>query len=166
MPPTFTRLLAERLDAQCGLRVREAGGAEPLEPGDVWIAPGDYHLALERSRGMVRLKLHKAPPENSCRPAADVLFRSAAESFGAHTLAVVMTGMGQDGFKGAQAVRAAGGQVLAQDEASSVVWGMPGYVANAGLADRVLPLERIGGEIVARVKGGMERGALPRAAEQ
>jgi two-component system chemotaxis response regulator CheB len=98
-----------------------------------------------------RLLLHQDPPENSCRPAVDVLFRSAARAFGAGCLAVVLTGMGQDGLRGCEAIREAGGQVLAQDEASSVVWGMPGYVARAGLADRVLPLSVLASEIRTRV---------------
>src|SRR5205807_7639079 len=102
----------------------------------------------------VRLRLHQGPPENSCRPSADVLFRSAAEVYGAGVLAVVLTGMGRDGLHGCEAVREAGGQVLVQDEASSVVWGMPGTVARAGLADQVLPLPQLGPEIFRRVRRG------------
>jgi two-component system chemotaxis response regulator CheB len=99
-----------------------------------------------------RLLIHQDPPENSCRPAVDVLLRAVAQAFGGDSLTVILTGMGQDGLRGCEAVRAAGGQVLAQDEASSVVWGMPGYVAQAGLAERVLPLPMIAGEIVKRVR--------------
>ena len=122
-----------------------------LRPGHAWIAPGDYHLTVVRDGPQVRVLLNQDPPENSCRPAADVLFRSVARTFGPSALAVVLTGMGQDGLRGCEAIREAGGQVLAQDEATSVVWGMPGFVARAGLADRVLPLALIGPEIVRRV---------------
>ena len=104
-----------------------------------------------------RLLVHQDPPENSCRPAVDVLLRSVAQSFGADSLTVILTGMGQDGLRGCEALRDAGGQVLAQDEATSVVWGMPGYVAGAGLADRVLPLPMIADEIVQRVQAQKQR---------
>jgi two-component system chemotaxis response regulator CheB len=151
MPPMFTRLLAERLSHQSPIRVREASSGCVLEPGEAWIAPGDYHMTVVSDRDQNRLLVHQGPPENSCRPAVDVLLRSVAKTYGALSLTVILTGMGSDGLRGCEALRAAGGQVLAQDEASSVVWGMPGYVANAGLADRVLPLALIGGEIVQRV---------------
>jgi two-component system, chemotaxis family, protein-glutamate methylesterase/glutaminase len=120
-------------------------------PGHAWIAPGNFHMALERDGSVVRIVTHRDPPENSCRPAADVLFRSAADVYGPHVLAVVMTGMGQDGLHGSERVHAAGGQVLAQDESSSVVWGMPGVVARAGIAHQVLPLGALGPEIMSRV---------------
>jgi two-component system chemotaxis response regulator CheB len=152
MPPMFTRLLAERLSSEFSLRVREASSGSVLEPGCTWIAPGDYHLIVVREGTQVRTRVHQDPPENSCRPAVDVLLRSVAQTFGPHCLAVILTGMGQDGLRGCEAIREAGGQVLAQDEATSVVWGMPGYVARAGLADRVLPLSLIGDEIVRRVR--------------
>ena len=100
--------------------------------------------------------LHQDPPENSCRPAVDVLFRSVARTYGANALAVVMTGMGQDGLRGCEAIHAAGGQVIVQDEPSSVVWGMPGFVTRAGLADKVLPLALVAGEISRRVNGPRE----------
>lgn len=151
MPPTFTRLLAERLDGVSKLCVREA--EDRVEPvgGQVWIAPGDQHLAVVRTAGRVGLRLHRDPPENSCRPAVDVLFRSAAAVYRNAVLGVVLTGMGQDGYRGAQQLTEAGARVLAQDEATSVVWGMPGFVAKAGLADAVLPLDAVGPEIVRRV---------------
>jgi two-component system chemotaxis response regulator CheB len=152
MPPMFTRLLAERLSAQFPLRVQEAGSGSALEPGQAWIAPGDHHLIVIRDGQQVRTLVHQDPPENSCRPAVDVLLRSVAKAFGPDSLTVILTGMGQDGLRGCEAVREVGGQILAQDEASSVVWGMPGYVARAGLADRVLPLSLIAGEIVHRVQ--------------
>ena len=109
-------------------------------------------MIVVRDGLQVRLQLHLDPPENSCRPAVDVLFRSVAKTFGPNALTVILTGMGQDGLRGCEAVREAGGQVLAQDEATSVVWGMPGYVARAGLADRVLPISLIGDEIMRRVQ--------------
>src|SRR5262249_43316675 len=151
MPPMFTKLLAERLTAEYKIPVEEGASGTSLQPGRAWIAPGDYHLITVRDGLNARLLIHQDPPENSCRPAADVLFRSAARTFGNGCLAVVLTGMGQDGLRGCELIREAGGQILAQDEATSVVWGMPGYVARAGLADRVLPLSLIGDEILRRV---------------
>jgi two-component system, chemotaxis family, protein-glutamate methylesterase/glutaminase len=152
MPPMFTRMLAERLSDQSPIRVREAGSGQPLNPGEAWIAPGDHHMTVVRDGARHRLLVHQGPPENSCRPAVDVLLRSVAQGFGGDSLTVILTGMGRDGLRGCESLRAAGGQVLAQDEASSVVWGMPGFVAQAGLADRVLPLSMIAGEIVERVR--------------
>lgn len=152
MPPMFTRLLAERLSAEFSIRVQEGGKGSLLQPGTAWIAPGGYHMIIARDGLQVRTYLNEEPPENSCRPAVDVLFRSVVQTYGPNTLAVILTGMGQDGLRGCEAVRENGGQVLAQDEASSVVWGMPGYVARAGLADRVLPISLIGEEILRRVQ--------------
>lgn len=154
MPPMFTRLLAERLNAQCALDVVEGQAGMALAPGRVYIAPGDFHMVLERQGTGHVIALNQAPPENSCRPAVDVLFRSVVEHFGARTLGVILTGMGQDGLRGCELIREAGGQVLAQDEATSVVWGMPGFVARAGLADRVLPLDMIAAEISRRCTAG------------
>jgi two-component system chemotaxis response regulator CheB len=151
MPPTFTRLLAERLSTEFPIRVQEGGSGTLLEPGQAWIAPGNFHMSVARDGSQVRTHLNQEPPENSCRPAVDVLFRSVAQAYGPNSLAVVLTGMGQDGLRGCEAIREAGGQVLAQDEATSVVWGMPGSVARAGLADRVLPVSLIGDEILRRV---------------
>jgi two-component system chemotaxis response regulator CheB len=151
MPPMFTRLLAERLSAEFPIRVHEGRSGDVLQPGHAWIAPGDYHMIVVRDGHQSRILLHQDPPENSCRPAADVLLRSVAKAFGPTSLAVILTGMGQDGLRGCEAVREAGGRVLAQDEASSVVWGMPGAVVRAGLADQVLPLSRVGDEILCRV---------------
>ena len=150
MPPMFTRLLAERLHSLSQLSVAEAVDGATLAPGHVWVAAGDHHVVFRRDAKGVRLVLNQDPPENSCRPAVDVTFRSAASCFGAGVLAAVLTGMGRDGLEGAGAIRQAGGSVLVQDEASSVVWGMPGFVARAGLADAVLPLPGIGSEIVRR----------------
>jgi two-component system, chemotaxis family, protein-glutamate methylesterase/glutaminase len=151
MPPLFTRLLAERLNKQSGFTVREGAAGQVLEPGEAWIAPGDHHMVVERCGASVRLALNQDAPENSCRPAVDVLFRSVAKTFGANALAVVLTGMGSDGLRGSQEVREQGGHVLVQDEASSVVWGMPGQVATAGYADAIFPLADMAWEIERRV---------------
>jgi two-component system chemotaxis response regulator CheB len=157
MPPVFTRLLAERLNAASAIAVREGVAGEELKPGVAWIAPGDHHMVLEKTAGGARLKLNQEAPENSCRPAVDRLFLSVAQIYGAATLGVILTGMGQDGFKGCEQIAAAGGQILAQDEASSVVWGMPGFVARAGLAGKILPLNQIAGEVTRRAWIGRER---------
>lgn len=150
MPPTFTKMLAERLHKQSPLNVVEATAGMPLRPGTVYIAPGDCHLTVERQGATVVTGLNKEPHENSCRPAVDPLFRSASAVFGDRLLALVLTGMGYDGLRGAEEVRRLGGRVLTQDQASSVVWGMPGAVAEAGLADAVLPLSEMAGEIIRR----------------
>lgn len=152
MPPVFTRLLAERLAGKCAIGVKEAAEGDVLQPGQALIAPGDFHMTLARDLKGVRVRLNQGPPENSCRPAVDVLFRSAAHVYGAGTLGVVLTGMGQDGLRGSTCIREIGGRVLVQDEATSVVWGMPGYVARAGLAERILPLEQLGPEIARRFR--------------
>ena len=159
MPPRFTGYLAERLAAKCQLRIAEAVPGAPLAPGRVWIAPGDFHMTVERAGAQVVTQLDRNPPENSCRPSADPLFRSVADVFGAGALCVVLTGMGQDALRGCRIVAGARGQILVQDEATSVVWGMPGNVAREGLADRVLPLEQIGEEILRRVSIGRAREA-------
>jgi two-component system, chemotaxis family, protein-glutamate methylesterase/glutaminase len=152
MPPMFTKLLAERLSSQCQIRVDEAIPGVVLEPEHAWIAPGDFHMVVQRDKNVVRLATHKTPSENSCRPSVDVLLRSVAQVYGAGAMAVILTGMGQDGLHGCQHIREAGGQVLAQDKASSVVWGMPGFVVNAGLADGVVPLEQMADEIIRRIR--------------
>jgi two-component system chemotaxis response regulator CheB len=156
MPPVFTRLLAERLAAKSQIGVEEGYAGAILEPGCAWLAPGDYHMVVAGDGHGVMLRTHQGPPENSCRPAVDVLFRSVAEVYKSHALAVEMTGMGQDGLRGCEHIRESGGQILAQDQATSVVWGMPGFVANAGLADKVLPLDQLGMEILRRVRNGRE----------
>lgn len=150
MPPIFTRLLAQQLDQKCALRVVEAEAGMAIEPGTVYVAPGDHHMVAERGAAGPRIALHQGAPENSCRPAVDPLFASAARIWGGRALALVLTGMGQDGLRGARAIKEAGGTVLAQDEKSSVVWGMPGYVVNHGLADAVVPLDDVAAELLAR----------------
>ncbi len=161
MPPVFTRLLAERLAAKSQISVKEGFMGANLEPGCAWIAPGDFHMVVGTDGPHTILRTHQGPPENSCRPAVDVLFRSVASVFTSHVLAVEMTGMGQDGLRGCERIRELGGQILAQDQTSSVVWGMPGFVANAGLADRILPLDQLGMEIIRRVRKGRVSYARP-----
>ena len=151
MPPIFTRLLAERLASCSAIAVEEGSAGAILSPGRAWIAPGNFHMKVVRGGMSARLNLNQAPPENSCRPAVDVLFRSVATAYGANVLAVVMTGMGADGVLGAQDIRNAGGEVIIQDEASSVVWGMPGLVHASGLDVAAYPLDRLGSEITRRV---------------
>ena len=147
MPALFTRMLAQRLDRASKLTVVEAREGEPLTPGKVLIAPGGVHLEVKNRVTGVIAHLTEDPPENFCRPAVDVLFRSVSVSFGSQVLAVVLTGMGRDGERGARAIRDAGGEVFVQDEPTSVVWGMPGAVAGCGLADKILPLHQIGPEV-------------------
>lgn len=148
MPPLFTRLLAERLHSSCRLPVEEASQGEPVAAGKILIAPGDFHLKVASNGGGARVCLDQSPPQNSCRPAVDALFTSIGQVYGGAVIAVILTGMGQDGLRGAEILKAQGASVLAQDEASSVVWGMPGAVVNAGLADRVLPLDQVVPEIL------------------
>ena len=160
MPPHFTRLLADRINGRSALTVTEAQGGEEIVPGTAYIAPGDNHLVVEASRGTLRTRLDLGPPENSCRPAADTLFRSAVTAVGGRIVACVISGMGHDGTAGARLIHGAGGTIIAQDEETSVVWGMPGAVVEAGVADTVLPLHRIAGELTAaaqRVAGGVRR---------
>jgi two-component system, chemotaxis family, protein-glutamate methylesterase/glutaminase len=151
MPPVFTKRLADRLTQKCKIRVEEAVTGVIVEPGVAWIAPGDYHIVLEKQGFGVRIRTHQEARENSCRPAVDVLFRSTAKIYGAGVLGVVLTGMGQDGLLGCQNIGEAGGKIIVQDEASSVVWGMPGSVVNSGFADRVVSLQDMAREIIDRV---------------
>ena len=145
MPATFTTILAEHLARIANRACAEAKDGETLEPGRIYVAPGDFHLVVEgHGPGKRVLKLLKTPPENFCRPAVDPMLRSLADSFGRRVLVAILTGMGYDGQKGAEKIVQAGGTVIAQDEASSVVWGMPGAVALAGLCSAVLPIGEIG----------------------
>lgn len=151
MPPTFTKLLAQRLNDQTALVVREAySDARPVA-GTVWLAPGDYHMTLGRDDDGVMIQLNQDPPQHSCRPSANILFQSVANIYGSRSLAVVMTGMGQDGLVGCKSVHAAGGKILVQNEESSVIWGMAGNVVRANLANKVLPLHDIAGELVHQI---------------
>jgi two-component system chemotaxis response regulator CheB len=151
MPPIFTRLLAERLASRSAFPVEEGSNGVTLSSGHAWIAPGNFHMKVVRTGLHARLNLNQDAPENSCRPAVDVLFRSVAKAYGPNVLAVVMTGMGSDGVLGARDVREAGGNVIIQDERSSVVWGMPGLVHASGLDDACYPLNQLGAEITRRV---------------
>jgi two-component system chemotaxis response regulator CheB len=159
MPPIFTRLLAERLATRSAISVEEGSASTILSPGHAWIAPGNFHMKVVRAGMAWRLNLSQGPPENSCRPAVDVLFRSVALAYGENVLGVVMTGMGSDGALGAQHIRDAGGDVIIQDKASSVVWGMPGLVHASGLADAAYPVDRLAAEITRRVL--QSRGSPP-----
>lgn len=163
MPPLFTKALADRLDSQSALRVTEAADGMAVRAGEVLVAPGDRHMIAARDGASVVVRLTDDPPEHSCRPAVDPLFRSAATVWGGAVLAVVMTGMGHDGCIGAGVIAEHGGVVLAQDEASSVVWGMPGFVVKAGLADAVVPLGDLAREITNRVALGARARTLSQA---
>ena len=166
MPKLFTGALAERLNRCCALRVEQAYEDAALYAGTVWLAPGDAHMEIAPRRTMMgeearntgvrggRVRLHQQEPLNHCRPSVDYLFFSAARMYGPAALAVVMTGMGSDGLDGARAVHGSGGVVLAQDEASSAVWGMPGRVSEAGIASATLPLSALAGELQQRVNAG------------
>jgi two-component system chemotaxis response regulator CheB len=143
MPPVFTKLLAERLNSTCRLPAVEASQGEPVRRGTIYLAPGDFHMKVTSNGNEVRIALDQTAPLNSCRPAVDALFSSVADVYGGAAIATVMTGMGQDGLRGVQLLKALGAGVLVQDDASSVVWGMPGAVATAGLADQVLPLDEL-----------------------
>jgi len=145
MPRVFTGMLAARLDSLCAVRVQEAVAGVRPEPGVVHLARGDWHLEIGQD---FRLSMNQNPPEHFCRPSVDILFRSAALACSGHLLAVVLTGMGSDGLAGCRAVRAAGGSIVVQDAATSLIWGMPGAVAGAGLADKILPLSAIAGEML------------------
>jgi two-component system chemotaxis response regulator CheB len=143
MPPTFTTILAEHLARSTKRPVREAADGEPVNAGNVYLAPGGKHMSVARRNGTAVISIGDGAAINFCKPAVDPLFISAAEMWGAKALALVLTGMGSDGLFGAQAIVEAGGHVLAQDEATSVVWGMPGQVAQNGLCSAVLPLDDI-----------------------
>lgn len=143
MPPLFTKYLAERLTAKGALPAHEATEGMTVRPGNIYIAPGDFHLELARSGSDVVIHLSQTPPENSCRPSADVMFRSMATVYGSQVLALVMTGMGQDGRRGCEVIKAQGGTVVVQDEATSLVWGMPKAVAAAGLHNAMVPLSEV-----------------------
>jgi two-component system, chemotaxis family, protein-glutamate methylesterase/glutaminase len=153
MPAMFTRMLAEHLCKQTGASVVEASEGMMARPGVFHIAPGDWHMGLTRSAGVVRIALSQAPPENFCRPAVDPMFRAAAELYGDRALAVILTGMGHDGREGARVLTGKGALLIAQDEASSVVWGMPGAVAEAGLCSAIKPVGAIGPAILDVLRG-------------
>jgi two-component system chemotaxis response regulator CheB len=148
MPAVFTNLLANRLSAQSGHKVCEASGGEVVEPGRFFLAPGDYHLSVNKSGNQFHTNLDQGPPENSCRPAIDPFFRSIAKCYGKNAVGVVLTGMGQDGTRGAGEIKRQGGSILVQDQETSVVWGMPQKVVDAGFADQTLSLSAITQELI------------------
>ena len=163
MPAVFTKLLADRLSAKGALPVKEAQGGEKLQPGTIWLAPGGKHLLINSSAEGLFLRTDETiPPRNYCRPSVDVLFESAIKITGPRTLGVILTGMGSDGLDSCEQIRKCGGQVVVQDQTTSVVWGMPGAVARAGLADAIKPLTGIAQEIVRRVmKSRNKAGSIP-----
>jgi two-component system chemotaxis response regulator CheB len=148
MPPKFTKSLAESLSRTSAVPVSEAEDGERLEEKRIYLAPGGMHMILRREGEDLFLGLNEQPPENGCRPSADVLFRSTAAALRSGVLAIVLSGMGRDGTIGLGAIKRAGGYAIVQDESTSVVWGMPGSAVEAGLADEILPL----GEIAAAAK--------------
>jgi two-component system, chemotaxis family, protein-glutamate methylesterase/glutaminase len=152
MPPLFTAMLAERLQRVTGRPCSEATHGTVIEPGRMYMAPGGRHLTVHSEVSRVVARLTDGPPENFCRPSADPLFRSMASVYGPALLAVVLTGMGHDGLEGARVVVDRGGSVIAQDAKTSVVWGMPGAVAQAGLAQEVIPLHQVATKIDERIK--------------
>jgi len=156
MPATFTAILAQHIARASGRPCAEAANGAELRPGSIHLAPGDFHLEIVRDGTAAIARLTQAPPENFCLPSVNPLFRSAARFWGADACAVMLTGMGSDGLDGTRALAAAGAPVIAQDEASSVVWGMPGAVANAGLCTAVLPLNEIAAHL-STVFGGARR---------
>ena len=145
MPALFTKLLCERLQERSQLRICEAAHGDVVRPGLILVAPGDYHMRVELISGErhPRIALDQGPPQNSCRPAVDVLFESVASVYGGSALAAVLTGMGHDGLRGARLLKSAGAAIIAQDEETSAVWGMPRALAEAKIADAVLPLNEI-----------------------
>ena len=148
MPAVSTAVLASRLAARSQFPVAEAGPHAVVTPGAAWIAPGDFHMVVDRCGVEVCLRTHHGPRETACRPAVDPLFRSVSAVYGSGTVAVVLTGLCHDGLEGSRHVREAGGTVIVQDQASSVSWSMPGRIVKAGLADRVTPLDQIGSEVL------------------
>ncbi len=152
MPVLFTRIFAERLSANCCMAVHEAQDGQRIVAGEIYIAPGGRHMEIYRQGTETIVRLQNKPPENECRPAADVLFRSIAAVYGRGTLAVVLTGMGRDGLHGCEAIASCGGQIIVQDQGTSIIWGMPGAVAQAGLAGKVLPVGEICPEILQCVR--------------
>lgn len=148
MPPTFTRILAEHITKASEWTCTEAQEGDVLEPNHAYMAPGDFHMEIQGTPQEAKIHVHQDPPENFCRPAVDPMFRSVTKVYGGNVLGIILTGMGQDGLKGAKVVTDAGGTLFAQDEKTSVIWGMPGAVATAGLCSAVSPLEQLGPRIM------------------
>jgi two-component system chemotaxis response regulator CheB len=154
MPATFTAILAQHIARASNRPCAEAGNGVLLRAGSIYLAPGDFHMEVVRDGTSHITRLTQSPPENFCRPSVDPLFRSAARLFGGDVCAVMLTGMGSDGLAGTRQLAAAGAPVIAQDEATSVVWGMPGAIATAGLCTAVLPLKDIAAHLGAIFSGG------------
>ncbi len=154
MPATFTTILAEHIGKSSGLPTFEACDGDIIKGGNIYIAPGDYHMMVEAKGVEKVIKLTQDPPENFCRPAVDVMLRSLNDVYGNKILTVILTGMGSDGCNGSKIVADSGGVVLAQDKKTSIVWGMPGSVANAGICCAVLPLDKIAAQIKKIAVGG------------
>lgn len=152
MPPVFTKSLAETLDKACSYKALEVSEVTELKERHIYIAPGGLHMTLFKAGKKIQLRLNQQPPENFCRPSIDVLFRSAAQVFGAEAVALILTGMGSDGTQGLKPLKRKGAYVIAQDEATSVVWGMPGNAVQENLVDTVLPLEEIGEKVIGLCK--------------
>ncbi|WP_316860533.1 chemotaxis response regulator protein-glutamate methylesterase [uncultured Cohaesibacter sp.] len=153
MPATFTAILADHLSRSSGMPAAEAQDGEVVQNGHIYVAPGGKHLELVKQAGQAVVKLSDGPPVNFCKPAVDPFFESAAQVYGAAALGVILTGMGHDGTDGAKHIVDAGGSIIAQDEASSVVWGMPGAAAQAGVCAAVLPLNQIGSKVMRVFRG-------------
>ena len=158
MPSDFSSIVAGQIERLTGRPTIVAKHGEPPHPGTIYLAPGGTHMRVLRVGSSLVICHKDSPPENFCKPSVDVLFRSAAVSYGPSTLGLILTGMGADGLAGSRAIVAAGGSVIAQDECSSVVWGMPGAVAQAGLASAVLPLARLAATISSLLKGSESQG--------
>ncbi|WP_417678349.1 protein-glutamate methylesterase/protein-glutamine glutaminase [Roseibium sp.] len=153
MPPTFTAILAEHVGKAALRPAAEGKDGDVLQPGHIYVAPGGKHMVLEKDAGTVRIRLNDNPPVNFCKPAVDPLFDSVAKIYGSATLALILTGMGHDGADGVRTIAAGGGSIITQDEASSVVWGMPGAAAQTGMCSDILPLSEIGPKISRVLKG-------------
>ena len=153
MPPTFTTILADHISKAGARPCREAKNGEMVKPGDTYLAPGDYHMLARKENNKITLSITQDPPENFCRPAADPMLRSLSTIYGRKLLVLVLTGMGQDGMEGAKVVVRAGGNVIAQDEASCVVYGMPKAVVENQLCRAVLPLPEIGQFLIKNIGG-------------
>ncbi|MEM5582919.1 MULTISPECIES: chemotaxis response regulator protein-glutamate methylesterase [unclassified Roseibium] len=153
MPPTFTAILAEHMGKAALRPAKEGEDGEVLKPGNIYVAPGGKHMVLEKDAGAVKIRLTDGPPVNFCKPAVDPLFDSVAKAYGSATLGVILTGMGHDGADGVKTISAGGGSIITQDEATSVVWGMPGAAAQTGVCSDILPLKDIGPKIARILKG-------------
>ena len=155
MPPNFTKILAQHLTKSAGLPAEEAEDGDLLRPGHIYVAPGDYHMQVQEVDKVAKITLNQGPPENYCRPAVNPMLRSVAQLYGSNVLVVILTGMGYDGMEGGKDIVAAGGTIIAQDEATSVVWGMPGAVASTGLCTSVLPIDELAPYVAAFMDKGM-----------